>query len=143
MSITILIVYYSATWTTFKPELKKLKKSVPKNILISQESELSYVFFKKICLVFWERNIQNPSTMKFSYIFGKEYSESWHNGTFLYFWKWSFRPSYFSYIWESNFRSPNKKKWSEKSSCISGNRTFLYFLKKRFFYISGEEYSEP
>ena len=122
MSITILIVYYSATWTTFKPELKKLKKSVPENILISQESELSYVFFKKICLVFWERNIQNPSTMKFSYIFGKEYSESWHNGTFLYFWKWSFRPSYFSYIWESNFRSPNKKKMVWKK--------FLYFRKQ-------------
>ena len=143
MSITILIVYYSATWTTFKPELKKLKKSVPKNILISQESELSYVFFKKICLVFWERNIQNPSTMKFSYIFGKEYSESWHNGTFLYFWKWSFRPSYFPIFEKVTFGAQIKKKWSEKSSCISGNRTFLYFLKKRFFYISGEEYSEP
>ena len=74
-----------------------------------------------------ERNIQNHDIMELSYI-----SE---NG--------AFDPHIFPIFEKVTFGAQIKKKWSEKSSCISGNRTFLYFLKKRFFYISGEEYSEP
>ena len=40
--IAYLVVIYAATWATFKPKLKKIKKkSAPKKILIFQEMELS------------------------------------------------------------------------------------------------------
>ena len=110
--------------------------------------------------------------------------------SFLYFWKWNFLASYFSYISRENFPSsrtknnpPHKisytpRQWnfltlilkkflyffkrklflyfrnrnffifrkmetSKKILYISGNGTFLYFLKKFFSYVSRKVYSEP
>ena len=78
VSITV-VVYYRATWCTFQPQpLKYFHKSIsyiffPKRACSEkasyisqkcfsdfQETELSYVFFKKIFAIFWERYIQNP-----------------------------------------------------------------------------------
>ena len=35
------VIIYASTWATFKPKLKKIKKSAPKKLLIFQEMELS------------------------------------------------------------------------------------------------------
>ena len=32
----------------------------------------------------------NLGLAELSYISGKEYSEPWHNATFVHFWKWGF-----------------------------------------------------
>ena len=56
---------------------------------------------------------------------------------FLYFQKWNFLISYFSYISGQNFRSSkNKKTHSEKSSNIFSKKLFLYFRKQNFFIFS-------
>ena len=57
--------------------------------------------------------------MELSFISGKVYSEPWHNGTFVYFRKWSFLVLYFSYILETNFPcSKNEKKNALKKFLI-------------------------
>ena len=71
--------------------------------IFSQKTFLIFPFsksFSKI-LIFQETEL--------SYASGKEYSESWHNRTSLYFPKWGFLPLYFSYISGSNFSRLKKK----------------------------------
>ena len=70
---------------------------------------------------------------------------------FLYFWKWNFLVSYFSYISGKKFLSSKNKKphseeisyiFSKKSfSYVSGNGTFLYFLKEAFVIFPEMEFS--
>ena len=43
-------------------------KKIPPNIL---ETEFSYIFFKKVFLIFWERYIQNPGIFRTQGIFKK------------------------------------------------------------------------
>ena len=48
----------------------------------------------KIFIIFQEGETQKTLSYirkrNFSYISGNKYSKPWHNGTVLYFWKWSF-----------------------------------------------------
>ena len=63
------------------------------------------LWFVKLCKSFVEKKQQ-----KLSYISGKVYSEPWHNGSFLYFWKLNFLALYFSYFSGSNFPCSKNEK---------------------------------
>ena len=73
------VIYYWATYRTFRPQLqkfslKKIRIFFPKKIC---SEKVSYIFSKKAFLI--------SRKWYFSYISGKEYSEPWHNRTFLIF----------------------------------------------------------
>ena len=108
-------------------------------------------FFPKNSLYFLKKNPLIFRNLNFSYISGKEYSEPWHNGTFLYFrkgeyyngtllyfWKWSFLILYFS-ISGSNFPcSKNEKKKLLKCFLYFGKWNFLASSLKNFLYFRRE-----
>lgn len=56
----IIFIYFNKKRLFWKHFLYFFKKSFPN----FQEAELSYIFYKKIFRIFWERCIQNPSLTK-------------------------------------------------------------------------------
>ena len=97
-----------------KPKPKNFRKwnflaLILKRKLCFLKRKLFFIFSQKTFLIFpfskaFQKSLYFRKT-ELSYASGKEYSESWHNGTFLYFPKWGFLPLYFSYISGSNFSS--------------------------------------
>ena len=100
-----------------KPKPKNFRKwnflalILKKKIMFSQKKAFFYIFSKNISHIFFFKSFSKIlifQETELSYASRKEYSESWHNRTFLYFPKWDFLPLYFSYISGSNFSSLKK-----------------------------------
>ena len=94
------VVIYRVYWCTFKPKLKKKKKSTLKNVSIFQKSELSSSKIKEF-LTFQEIKISSCKIRKF-----------------LHFQKWNILASYFTYISGRNFPNSKNKKTALKKFLI-------------------------
>ena len=107
----------------------------PEKLLIFSQEE-TFLIFREIESL--KKNSLYLRKWNFSYISGKEYSEPWCNGTFLYFRKWSFLILYFSYISESNSPSSknNEKKPTLKNLPIFREIKFSSSKLKKTRYIS-------
>ena len=88
--------------------------------LISRKQNFLIFSIKKFFVYFGKGIFRTLAWRNFYYISGKEYSESWHNRTFLYFWNYGFLALYFSHIPGSNFWSSK----NEKTFYILRNGTF-------------------
>ena len=106
---TLKSFLYCRKWN-FSAQAQKIKNIRPEKIysnikktfyIFSKESfsyilgkgnpeKILYISRNRTFLIFQGRNIQNPIIEELSYSSRKEYSEPWHNGTFLYFRKWCF-----------------------------------------------------
>ena len=69
--LTFMVVYYRATWTTFRPILKKQEKSTPTKFLIFQKMELFSSRIKKFQEgTFHAQKIKKKHSEKISYNLG-------------------------------------------------------------------------
>ena len=125
---------YIFSWKTCSEKVPYIFSKKAPNF---SETEVSYIFFKKVFLVFLERYIQNTDIFRIRSTFRtlvysepETYSEHCQTSmmvsfarnsylagvlastliTSLYFWKWGFVALYFSYISRANFPSLKNKK---------------------------------
>ena len=112
-------MYYEVNYSNFKPKLKKIEKSTPKNVLYFRKWISLAPRLKKF-LYFWK--LIFPAN--FSDILGQNFQSS---KFFLHFRKWNFLPLPSSL---KNFlicQEQTCKVWKETKKLCSG-KTFLSFL---------------
>ena len=141
----MLVVHYAASWFTFRPELKKNKKStsLKNSLYFSKWNFLALIIknFKerkprKKFLIFREiellssniKKFQETETLKNLLLFREMEPFSPPRENFLYFRK----------------QKPGKNLFKKSFSCISDtSKIFFKFQEMELFYISGKVYSEP
>ena len=120
-----------ATWRTFRPQPTKV---FPKKTC---SEKVSYIFLKKVFLIFWEKYIQNHGIFRTRSIFRT--LSNIYDGTFC-------KNSYLAYFSTPNLKNFFLKKLALKKILIFPYKKFFLYFGKGIFrtptYLELEAYSE-